>query len=283
MEIPVIELLIRLVGSYLGPYEWKDEWNAEIEDSELVRALIQRLAASPDKDASDALNSLLADTALSRWHDVLSQARNAQRVIRRDAGYRHPDIEQVCRTLHGGSPANAADLAALVMDRLCEIANQIQTGNTDDWRQYWNEDPHGRPCKPKPENSCRDALLSDLRQRLPQGVDAQPEGQYARDKRADIRVSCQNFQVPVEVKKNSHRELWSALQKQLIAQYACDPATGGYGIYLMFWFGKDCTQPPPSGTRPESPQDLEKQLKATLSEDEARKISVCVIDVSSDG
>ncbi len=282
LEIPVIELLIRLVGSYLGPYEWKGKWNAEIEDSELVRALIQRLAASPNKDASGALDSLLADTALSRWHDVLSQAHNAQRVIRRDADYRHPDIEQVCRTLNGGSPANAADLAALVRDRLCEIANQIRTGNTDDWRQYWNEDPHGQPCKPKPENSCRDALLSDLRQRLPTGVDAQPEGQYARDKRADMRVSCLGFQVPVEVKKNSHRDLWSALRNQLIAQYANNPATDGYGIYLVFWFGKDRTQPPPSGTRPESPQDLEKQLKATLSEDEARKISVCVIDVSGD-
>ena len=283
LEIPVIELLIRLVGSYLGPYEWKDKWNAEKEDSELVRALIQRLAASPDKDASDALDSLLADPTLSRWRDVLSQARDSQSVIRRDAGYRHPDIEQVCRTLNGGSPANAADLAALVMDRLCEIADQIRTGNTDDWRQYWNEDADKKHWRSKPENSCRDALLSDLRKCLPQGVDAQPEGQYARDRRADIRVSHQDFQMPVEVKKDSHRDLWSALQNQLIAQYASDPTTGGYGIYLVFWFGKDHTRLPPSGTRPESPQDLEKQLKATLSEDEARKISVCVIDVSSDG
>ena len=290
LGIPGLELLIRLVGSYVGPDQaWSDGadgdeggWvGPEMQAAWLVHELIRNLAVSPDRGASDALE-LLDDKALSRWQDVLSQARDSQSVIRRDAGYRHPDIEQVCQTLNGGSPANAGDLAALVRDRLCEIADQIRTGNTDDWRQYWNEDRNGRPCKPKPENSCRDALLSDLRQRLPQGVDAQPEGQYARDKRADIRVSCQNFQVPVEVKKNSHRELWSALQKQLIAQYTSDPATDGHGIYLVFWFGKDCAQPPPSGTRPESPQDLEKQLKATLSEDEAHKISVCVIDVSGD-
>ena len=158
---------------------------------------------------------------------------------------------------------------------------QIRTGNTDDWRQYWNEDSYGRPCSPKPENSCRDTLLSDLRQRLPQAVDAQPEGQYANDKRADIRISYADFQVPVEVKRNNHQDLWRACKDQLIKQYTTDPATNGYGIYLVFWFGKDPTQPPPSGTRPDSPQELEERLKATLSEDEARKISVCVIDVSS--
>ena len=106
--------------------------------------------------------------------------------------------ELVCRTLDDGPPANPADLAALVTDRLGEIGDRIRNGNTDDWRQYWNEDPHGRPCKPKREESCRDALLSDLRQCLPDEVDAQPEGHYADDKRADIRISCRDFQIPVE-------------------------------------------------------------------------------------
>ena len=81
----------------------------------LVHELIRNLAASPDRGASDALDTLLADPVLSGWRGVLSQARDSQSVIRRDAGYRHPDIEQVCQTLNGGSPANAADLAAFVL------------------------------------------------------------------------------------------------------------------------------------------------------------------------
>ena len=282
LEIPVIELLIRLVGSYAGPDQWEDGMiRLPINSSLQVHAYIQRLAASPTKDASPALAALRSDPALARWHTVLTWAQDSQLVIRRDAEYRHPDIQQVCATLQNGPPANAADLAALVIDRLRELAVQIRTSNTDDWRQYWNEDSHGRPCSPKPENSCRDTLLSDLRQRLPQAVDAQPEGQYANDKRADIRISCPDLQVPVEIKRNKHRDLWRACKDQLIKQYTTDPATNGYGIYLVFWFGKDPTQPPPSGTRPDSPQELEERLKATLSEDEARKISVCVIDVSS--
>ena len=284
LEISTVELLIRLIGSYAGPeLRWKEGLvSSAMEASRQVHTYIQRLATSPAKDASDTLASLRSDPTLTRWYGELSWAWDSQQVIRRDAEYRHPDAKQVCQTLRDGPPANAADLTALVMDRLREIAVQIRTGNTDDWRQYWNENSYGRPCSPKPENSCRDALLSDLRQRLlPHGGDAQPEGEYANDRRADIRVSYRDFQVPVEVKRNKHRELWRACKDQLIKQYTSDPATNGYGIYLVFWFGKDHTQPPPSGTRPDSPTVLEKQLKATLSEDEARKISVCVIDVSN--
>ena len=165
------------------------------------------------------------------------------------------------------------------MDRLRELADQIRRGNTDDWSQYWNE-PHKQPPTPKHEDRCRKALLSDLRQRLPQEVDAQPEGQYANDKRADIRVSYEDFQVPVEIKKNMHRDLWSACKNQLIKLYTSAPDTDGYGIYLVFWFGKGHTPPPPSGTRPANAEELKTRLEATLSPDEARKISVCVIDVS---
>ena len=281
---PGLELLIRLIGDYAGPDQW---WNEEglvtpaMKTSRLVNDLIQRLAASPTKDASDALDRLLAESALSRWRDVLSQAQDAQRVTWRDASYRHFTIEQVCQTLNDGTPANAADLAALLVDRFDEIDRKIRGGPTSDWRQYWNVDQYNRPTCEKPEDACRDNLLSDLQNRLEQlDIDAQPEGRYTNDKRSDIRVYFGGSNVPVEIKKNSHQKLWSSLRDQLIANYTSAPGTDGYGIYLVFWFGKDRTQPPPSGTRPTNAEELKKRLEATLSPDEARKISVCVIDVS---
>ena len=252
--------------------------------SERVSAMIGELAALPDKDATRTLEELASEPKLSRWRPALRRARDEQLVVLRDAAYRYPDVEQMCRTLDDGPPANPADLAALVTDRLYELGHRIRNGNTDDWRQYWNEDQHGRPCQPKHEESCRDALLSDLRQCLPDDVDAQPEGHYVDDKRADIRISCRDFQVPVEIKKNSHKRLWSALRNQLIAQYARDPGADGYGIYLVLWFGEieqHRTLPPPSGVRPDSPEALKARLEETLKREEARKISVCVIDVSA--
>ena len=280
LRVEVLELLIRLVGNYAGPDQW---WNEEglvtpaMQASRFVNDLIQRLAASPAKDASEALAALLADPALSAWSGVLSRAQDAQRVTWRDAVYRHPTIEQVCQTLNGGTPANAADLAALLVDRFDEIADRISTNNANYWRPYWNEDKNQNPTNPKHENSCRDALLRDLRLYF---TNAEPEVQNIGNTRTDICVAYPGFQVPVEIKKNSHQELWSSLRNQLIAKYTIDPNTDGYGIYLVFWFGKERTQPSPSGTRPTNAEELKERLEATLSPDEARKISVCVIDVS---
>ena len=282
---PALEPLIRLLGSHVGPARPRDEVYTATPETEgpfLVRNLIQRLAGSPTKEASDALGRLVADPELPNWHDALSRAQDEQRVIRRDAGYRHPDIEQVCQTLKGGTPANAGDLAALLTERLEELAQEIRTGNTDDWRQYWNVDSHGRPVDPRPEESCRDTLLSDLRQRLPEGVSAGREGQHRNAKRDDIWVSCLDCRVPVEVKKNTNRRLWSALRNQLITQYTSTLGCDGYGIYLVFWFGRDFTQSPPSGARPADPEELSKRLaaEANLTSIEARKISICVVNVS---
>ena len=281
LGISIKELLIRIIGSHIGPELWSEDGfvRSAMEASRLVHTYIQNLAASPAKEASTALAGLLADPALERWRAELSWARDSQQIVRRDAEYRHPTIEQVCETLNGGTPANPGDLAALLVDRLQEIATRIRTDNTDDWRQYWNEPSRQEPT-PKHENHCRDALLSDLRQCLPPGIDAQPEGQYANDKRADIRVACRDFQVPIEIKKNSHWDLWRAIRKQLIAQYTTDPATGGYGIYLVLWYGREKCQPGPDG-RPKSAAELEERLHQMLSPDEARKISVCVIDVTT--
>ncbi|MCY4610890.1 MAG: hypothetical protein OXC38_04230 [Gammaproteobacteria bacterium] len=288
-ELPVSTsgIVVLLVGRYAGPglvFTGEDgPVTPRMEASDLVHKYIRHLAASDTRSASETLGELLNDPALSPWHDILLQASEDQQAARRDAEYRHPDINRICQTLDGGAPANAADLWALLTDRLDEIGVQISYGNAGGRRPCWNEDEHRRPTSPKHEDSCRDAILDRLDRRLPQSIDLQPDGHYARDKRADIRVWCQGFNVPVEIKKNSHPDLWSAAKDQLIKKYAIDPHTDGYGIYLVLWFGKDQTQPPPSGLCPADPESLRQQLSAALSESEARKISVRIIDVSKEG
>ena len=281
LEIPELELLIRLIGSYFEPALSPELGisTPEKQFSGLVYDLIEHLAA--DEGAGDALDRLQADPMLERCHYILARMSEVHRTTRNDAGYRHSDIVRVCQTFSNEAPANAADLAALLVDRLSEIAERVRTDNADEWRKYWNEDSHGRPHNPRHENSCRDILLPDLRGLLPKGLDAQPEGQYVNDKRTDIRVSCEDFHVPIEIKKNGNRGLLSSLRSQLIDQYTRDPATGGYGIYLVLWFGKKYSKPLPSGTRPRDFQELKKSIESLLSEDESRKISVCVIDVST--
>ena len=284
-KVLLIGLLVRLLGKHLQPIggRWQvgGKVSLETEGSLMIDHLIQTLGAEASLIAKGIFESLCVDSSLKGWREKLSMYQARQNIIWRDSSYRHPAIDEVCQSLKSGLPANVADLAAITIQKLQHIAERIRTSNTDDWKQYWNEWPSGKICKPKHENSCRDALLSDLRQSIGRDIDAQPEGEYANDARADIRVSYKEFQIPIEIKKSTHRELWSGIRNQLIKKYAVDPATGGYGIYLVFWFGVDpAAQPHPAAGHPDNPERMRELLETSLSASERRKISICVIDVS---
>lgn len=250
-----------------------------------VRSLIDILAGNPSEKATLELERLFELPQLAGWSNQLRGAAHAQRIARRKAEFTHLDAGEVCRTLANLEPANAPDLAALALDHLRDIARKISDGSTNDYRQYWSYDPANRVLtKPKPENDCRDALLSDLSERLGRlGVDSIKEGYYAEDKRADIRVAfggAGGFNVPIEIKKDSHDNLWRAIHEQLIKQYARDPGADGYGIYVVFWFGGKGMPLPLDGKKLDSASELENRLRRSLTPDEQHRISVCVIDCS---
>ena len=276
-----LALIVRLLGRYFPPCRPLGFVivSDELRVSEFLSGVIAVLESTPSRAASESLEELVGDPHLSRWRDVLTSARKAQRVVRRDAEFRHPTLEQACEALQGGRPASASDLAALTVDALDEIGSRIRTGNSNDWRNYWNEGQHGKPSTAKVEGSCRDALLSALRDLLPEGVTAEPEPQFRNGLRADIGIAAEGFKIAVEAKKNCVRDLWAGIHEQLIPKYTLEPASGGYGIYVVFWFGADCQVARPDGERPESPQALEKLLRQSLVEDHYRKIHICVMDV----
>ena len=246
----------------------------------IAHRLVTSLASHSSQTATTALAQLVADEKLRRWRTDLQHAAKLQADARREAEFSYVSVGAVLATLDGLRPANAADLAALTADYLRQMARRIRSGSTSDWRQYWNTLKAG-PWEPKDENLCRDRLLSELEIRLERmDIQTAPEGVYANDGRADIRVSRQCFNVPVEIKRSSNRKLWRAIQDQLVERYAIDPGAQGHGIYLVFWFGRDHCQRHPSGGRPRDAADLEGQLRKTLTSDQARKITVVVIDVS---
>ncbi|MCY4141160.1 MAG: hypothetical protein OXF56_23205, partial [Rhodobacteraceae bacterium] len=289
-SVPALRFLVRLIGASSRPYSLgadSDEGvivTPEMNVAERVRDFIEQLAAVPTEDASLALEALSSDDDLHPWHSLITDAAFRQKAVRREAEFAYGDVTRVLGTLDGGSPANVADLAALTFEHLNETARDIRDGNLSGWRQYWNVDQYNRPWNPRPEDSCRDALLSDLRRRMLRlEIDAQPEGRYVDDKRADIRVSRGPCNVPIEIKRSCHRDLWSAIRSQLMARYTRDPGTGGHGINLVFWFGvtEGCRPTPPvTGTPPANSAELEHRLLSTLSADERLKIRICVIDVT---
>ncbi|MYA17220.1 MAG: hypothetical protein F4Z28_10875 [Gammaproteobacteria bacterium] len=248
-------------------------------------SLIELLASAPEHRVAGALRRLVNDESLSEWRPNLLVAVERHAVVSRDASYKRPELAAVRGTLEDRAPANAPDLAALALDRLDELNRSVRTANTNVWSQYWNQDSHGRATEPKPENACRDALSSQLRSLLPDEVDVQPEGHYAANRRADIRLACSDFHVPVEIKKNSHAALWRAARDQLVAKYTQDQASSGYGIFLVLWFGDQNKVPlDETESRPVNPDELKRRLEASLAKqlplEQQHKIGVRVIDVS---
>ena len=246
----------------------------------LLTPWLQELIKRGDSDAMETLDSLATNPDLTAWKRKITRAQEEQNQKRRAAKRRDLSLEQVQKALQGGPPANAADLAVLTVDVLEELAVEIRDGQTSDWRQYWHRDQKTL-IEPLHENDCRDALLSDLKKMLKKHrTGAQPEGRYADDKRADIRISCRSdFAIPVEIKRSHHPDIWRGISEQLVPKYTRDPEADGYGIYLVFWFGTKYVK----GGVPNDPQELKNLLEKQLDPTLKNKIHIVVIDVSPSG
>ena len=245
-----------------------------------VDAAIERLANRPDGSASEVLDLLVKDKRLVDWKSRLAAATRTQHVLRRDAEFDYPTVAGVYETLMDGRPVNSGDLTALMVDRIRQFGRKIRSVDSNDWQQFWNEGDPGKVSKPKSEESCRDVLLSHLRLLIPDSVTAQPEWRHSNRARSDIEVSYQKFHIPIEIKKNDHRDLWTAMQHQLISKYTLDIGTNGYGIYLVLWFGKERQRRRHDGISPDSHKELQVLLEQSLDREHLNKIKVCVIDVS---
>ncbi|MDB4077192.1 hypothetical protein N9537_05050 [Porticoccaceae bacterium] len=249
-----------------------------------LRSLILRLSQDTTAESVTAIDRLLNLQSLNKIHFQLEDARHQQSIRKRENEFQFLPIEKVTQVINNTEPANIEDLCALTLDLLDDIAVEIRQENDNEVRIFWNIEDR-QPISQRHEDLCRNAILTTLRDRLrPKHIECQPEGYYARDKRADIRLSFHNeLDLPIEIKKDSNRQLWTAIQDQLINQYSIAPKAQGYGIYLALWFGgKGMTLKgeKSGGKRPKSAKELLERLKLQIPASERHRIFVRVIDVS---
>lgn len=249
---------------------------------DLLFAIINTLAKIPTQEAAKELEALLAISSMEKVKYQLFSAKRAQANRMREENFSFPSPSSIADAFSKGSPCNSGDLAAMVAEQIEEIADDIQAANTDSFRTFWDlERDHSR--HPREENYCRDQVLSHLRYRLsPLQITCEPEGDFFNDKRADIQVSfLPSMAIPIEIKRDRHKDVWTAFREQLIQQYAIDPSAKGHGIYLVFWFGDGKVKTDPGDRKkPKSAMDLKNRLESKLTLAEAARISIKVIDAS---
>jgi hypothetical protein len=287
-NIAELARMTRMAGKHFpycaSPTEWNGDSNAW-DGSRFVQGMVDLISADASSLATVTLEMLAKDKALKSHRDHVRHALANQRAKRREAEYRQPSWDATIASLSNGKPANAADLHALVLTHLDDIAKEIADGNVDTYKEFWNEDPKGKITTAKNEESCRDALIRLLRRRLQAlGVIVEPEGHMANDKRADIAVFLHQSKVVIELKREVHPKVWVAASTQLDRFYTRDPQCTGYGIYGVFWFGHDraaqMAKPPNKMERPDSAGKMKEQLEGLVPISRQSHLAVVLLDVS---
>ncbi|SEM83956.1 hypothetical protein [Bradyrhizobium sp. OK095] len=262
---------------------WSGDRNAW-DAAELVRNLLAALSADASGAGSDFLFKLASHPDLSTYLDDIKHALANQRSRSREMNYRQPTWAEAIAAISNEAPANIEDLLALVIEHMQEIGSRFGTANSDGFKQFWNEDSHGHVTVQKSEESARDVLLELIRHRLyPLKISVEPEGHMVADKRSDIVIGLPGLKVILELKRDTHPDLWTAHNDQLDRFYTRDPDASGYGIYAIFWYGTNRKGRIPRllGTPPpRSPEELKQRLENLISGQRRSKLRVAVLDVS---
>ncbi len=279
LPVSALAWLIGLLGTHCAPYRLEGWVSPVMAMADLVRGLISSLGSTPGEEASTALNALFSRKDMAAWHSELRFAIHGQATVQRETEFEYPDVEKIVHTLSNREPSSAADLAALTLDHLNALARRVRDGSDNEYRSYWNDPDDPNTAKRRSEDDCRNLVLKDLNLLLkPDGASARKEELVVENNRADIGAFFAGYFVPIEIKADDERNLWTSLRTQLVEQYIRDPRTNGYGIYLVLWFGGKGMPPPPSGSKPQNAQQLADRLRALLSPEDRHRIYICVID-----
>ena len=234
----------------------------------------------------NTLQDLLHEPQLAAWHNYLKTkyTRYAQALAERQ--YTIPTPAQIAKVLCNSTPANHADLMALAMDALAEMQTHIINSEFNLIHRFWNTDPSGKkPIRSrKAEPECRNVIAEWLHSHLhQQKINVSVEQQHGAQNQSDISLSVHTaggqMQLPIEVKGDWHRELWTAPETQLAQKYSTNPQCKNTGIYLVLWTGEKTIKTLEGAIMP-NPQALQEALQTKANQLPNFNIRVKVLDIS---
>ena len=251
----------------------QNPWDA----TDLLNWAIGRLGDDLSADAVAELAALRLLVTGRYTVSVRAAIANQQR-LRVEATFRPPSIDELRAILAGKEPQSAADVQAIVLDALGELGCRLRGDPTNPVNNFYADDG-----TPREENACRDQMLIALGT-LPYSITYLPEVASPQARRCDAAFSYRSFRVPLEAKRQWHRDVWTAAASQLDLLYASDHAADGKGIYVVFWFGPNAVggrrmpRHPNGATAPTTPQELEAMLQALLPAGRDSDIAIIVLD-----
>jgi hypothetical protein len=247
-------------------------WDA----SEYMAVLINRLGDAISDGAIAAL-AALRDASPDGYTELLRIASAEQQRKRVETDWIAPRFVTFASALEDRRPTTAAQLQAVLLEELHLVQDKLRSSDVDYYKGFFDGDA------PRIEEECRDELLKMLRGMLPFGIEALPEGHLADDKRCDILSLLDGMVVPIEIKGQWHRDLWTAADRQLDLLYVND-WRAERGIYLVLWFGpaskKPPTAPPDGVALPRTAEALRQGLAERSVTTREGRCEVVVLDLT---
>lgn len=285
LDLDTQSLMIELSAPHFSPARPEGfHWVGPADNCrDQVRMMIQNLSGMVNPDATKELQRLRSLPQLKAWWLELDSAIFENTRLARAAHFTHASPQAVALMLANRTPANPGDLQALLVDHLRQLEKEIRGSDANLLGQFWSKKNSMGRQSPPTENDCRDRLLALLRLRVqPLAVAVVKEAYAADDKRMDLRASIQGQtnpkHLPIEIKKDTDINVWTAWREQLDLKYLNDPNSGGYGIYLVLWFGHKTTAS--DGIRPQSAEQMESMLREKIPPADRVRIAVVVMDLS---
>ncbi|WP_210483841.1 NACHT domain-containing protein [Pantoea ananatis] len=248
--------------------------------SDCLVHLIDALGNLTTPEALQALQAL-CDKRRNSYTERLLDARANQRRRQYDVSSPPATLKDLLALVNDTAPNNVADLKAFVLDELSVVQSKIASDDVDSWRGFYCDDQR----TPRSEDSCRDWLISLLRQGSPL-VSYEPEAHLVADKKADIACSVGAPRISIEVKGQWHRAVWTAADAQLDSLYTSDFRANGIGIYLVLWFGKqggrnhDLKSPGGKVAKPSSPSEMKEMLEQRCQAFRQGRVEIVVLDLT---
>lgn len=256
-----------------GWREVRNTWNA----CRFLSGILEKLANTTTPEAIAALQAL-RDAPQDSYTELLQTLCTQQLRKLCEQNYVPASLEALQSIAHDAAPNSIEDLQAWVIEELRVVQTKIRANDVDSWRGFF--DDKGTPYG---EERCRDHLLELLRQGAKE-VTYTPEAHVAGDKEVDITCSVGALRLPIEIKGQWHREVWTAADTQLVPQYTTDWQARNHGIYLVLWFGEQqgnkALKPLGKGQPvPRSADEMHTMLTARSVAAQSGKVKVVVLDI----
>lgn len=294
-DAPTLGMLFRIFGplcsaSTPAGVHWIGK---EDEGRAFLHQLLAALRNDTSETAQQELQRLLTEPALSHWKHLLEETVSRQAQARAERDFSLPTPRQVALTLQNKTPANPADLMAVALDALHNLQKTLRNSDTNRLNRFWTVDDAGKRPQPphRPEPECRNAIAEWLRADLKDfDISVAIENQHGAQNQSDIvlwvqTAAHQEMLLPIEIKGDWNRDLWTAPHEQLGQKYASEPRCHHQGIYLVLWLGRKrgtAAKPKPHpNQRTQTPSDLQASLQLYADPNiSGQNIQVLVLDVS---